>query len=330
MKKRKLGETDLYLSTVGLGTWAIGGKFQFGWGAQDDKESRAAILRSLEMGINWIDTAPVYGLGHSEEVVGSAIKGLSNRPIIATKCGITWDKTGTTTPCLKKKSIRNEAEASLKRLGIDAIDLYQIHWPDPKTDIEEAWQTISELVKEGKVRYGGVSNFSVQQLQQIESIHPVSSDQPLYNMFARGIEDNLLDYCRGKNIGVIVYSPMQQGLLTGKLTKERIKNLPEDDIRRKEGSPNFRHYSEPELSLNINFVNKIRPIAEKHGKTLAQLAIAWVLRRPEVTAAIVGTRRPSQIEETALASDWTLPQEDISTIEILLSERQKKLNIMDK
>ena len=150
------------------------------------------------MGINWIDTAPVYGLGHSEEVVGNAIKGLSNRPIIATKCGITWDKTGTTTPCLKKKSIRNEAEASLKRLGIDAIDLYQIHWPDPKTDIEEAWQTISELVKEGKVRYGGVSNFSVQQLQQIESIHPVSSDQPLYNMFARGIEDNLLDYCPGE------------------------------------------------------------------------------------------------------------------------------------
>jgi len=319
MKTRKLGWTDLNLSIIGLGTWAIGGgKWKFSWGPQDDRDSISAIQRALELGINWIDTAAVYGLGHSEEIVGKAIRGLRKKPIIATKCERVWDKGGNISGRLKKKSIRSEIEASLKRLKIEVIDLYQIHWPEPDEDIEEAWTTLGDLIKEGKIRYGGVSNFNLQQLKRVQPIHPVASLQPPYSMLERGIEKKILPYCSAKNIGVVTYSPMQKGLLTGKFTRERVKNLPEDDHRRRD--PRFQ---EPELSANLKLVEHLRSIAEKSGKTVAQLAIAWVLRRPEVTAAIVGARRPSQIEETAVAGDWMLSQEDIAAIDVLLEKSQK-------
>lgn len=322
MKTRKLGWTDLNLSTIGLGTWAIGGGgWAYAWGPQDDRESITTISRALELGVNWIDTAPLYGLGRSEEVVGKAIEGLRDKPIIATKCGLVWDKDGNISNSLKEESIRSEVEASLKRLKIGAIDLYQIHWPIPDEDIEEAWGAIADLVKEGKIRYAGASNFSVEQLERIQAIHPIASLQPPYSMLNRGVEDELLDYCSANDIGVIAYSPMERSLLTGKFSKERAQNLPEDDHRRRDS-----RFQEPELSANLELVEDLRGIAEKSGRTPAQLAIAWVLRRPEVTAAIVGARHPYQIEETVLAGDWTLSEEDIAAIDTLLDKRQRALS----
>jgi aryl-alcohol dehydrogenase-like predicted oxidoreductase len=338
MQTRKLGYSDLHLTTVGLGTWAIGGGgWAYGWGPQDDAESMAAIRRALDLGINWIDTAAVYGLGHSEEVIGRAIPstgsghraGRRDEVIIATKCGLVWDE-GSTTPYgrLTAESVRAECEASLKRLNpsinsghrVEAIDLYQIHWPHDEEHLEEAWSTIADLIREGKVRYAGVSNFSVEQLKRVQAIHPVASLQPPYNMLRRGIEEELLAYCAANDIGVIAYSPMQAGLLTGKFTKERVANLPDDDWRKRNS-----HFQEPELSANLALVEKLRPIAVRNGRTVAQLAIAWVLRRPEVTAAIVGARRPSQIEETAPAGDWVLSEEIIAEIDALLMERERAL-----
>jgi len=322
MQTRKLGWTELRLSTIGLGTWAIGGGgWKFSWGPQDDRDSISTIQRALELGINWIDTAAVYGLGHSEEIVGEAIRKLHKKPIIATKCARVWDKDGNIFGRLKKKSVRSEAEASLKRLKIEVIDLYQIHWPEPDEEIEEAWTTIADLIKEGKIRYGGVSNFSVEQIKRIQPIHPVASIQSPYSMLERGIEGELPRYCSENNMGVVAYSPMLKGILTGKFTKERVKNLPKDDHRRKD--PRFQ---EPELSANLKLVEDLHSIAERNGKTVAQLAIAWVLRRPEVTSAIVGARHPSQIEETFVAGDWTLSKEEISAIEGLLKKRQKTLS----
>mgnify|MGYP000935956102 FL=1 len=321
MRKRKLGWTDLELTVIGFGSWALGGGgWESGWGPQDDEESIAAIHRALDLGINWIDTAAVYGLGHSEEIIAKALRGMSEKPIIATKCGLVWNEKGEVFGCLKRDSIRKEVEDSLRRLEVEVIDLYQIHWPDPDPDIEEAWSTMADLVKEGKIRYAGVSNFNVEQMKRIEKIHPIASLQPPYSMIMRDIEKEILPYCAEKNMGVIVYSPMQKGLLTGKFTPERVKNLPPDDHRRSD--PQF---NEPLLSINLELVEKLKPIAEKYGRTLAQLAIAWVLRRPEVTAAIVGTRRPSQIEETFPAGDWELAAEDIEAIEKLLQEREEKI-----
>ncbi len=321
MRIRQLGKTDLHLTVVGFGAWAIGGGgWKFAWGPQDDNESIAAIRKALDLGINWIDTAAIYGLGHSEEVVGKAIKGLAKRPIIATKCGLVWDEKGNISNRLKRESIRAEVEASLKRLDIDVIDLYQIHWPIPDEDVEEGWETMARLVQEGKIRYAGVSNFNVSQLKRSQLIHPVASLQPPYSMLKRDVERDILPYCGQNSIGVVVYSPMQKGLLTGKITRERVNAFPPDDHRR--GDPEF---NEPLLSHNLDLVNKLTVIAQKHGKTVAQLAIAWVLRRPEVTAAIVGTRYPDQVAETALAGDWVLPQEDIDVIEKLLTERNQKI-----
>jgi aryl-alcohol dehydrogenase-like predicted oxidoreductase len=315
MQTRKLGYTDLELTTVGLGTWAIGGEWAYGWGPQDDAESIAAIQRSLDLGINWLDTAAIYGLGHSEEVVGQAIAGRRDEVIVATKCSRVWDEKGKVTGRLKAGSVRREVEASLRRLKIDLIDLYQIHWPNPDEEIEEGWGTIADLIKEGKVRYGGVSNFSVEQLKRVQPIHPVASLQPPYSMLRREVEEELLPYCAANNIGVIAYSPMQAGLLTGKFTKERVANLPAGDWRKQND-----FFQEPALSTNLAFVEKLRPIAERNGKTVAQLAIAWVLRRPELTAAIVGARCPSQIEETIQAGDWQLSAEDVAEIDQLLAE----------
>lgn len=323
MKTRKLGWTDLNLTTIGLGTWAIGGgDWTWGWGPQDDEESVAAIILASEKGINWIDTAPAYGLGHSEEIVGKALKKLPRRPIVATKCGIEWDNNRKSTHELKGESIRREVEASLKRLGVDVIDLYQIHWPEPDSELEPAWQQIANMVKDGKVRYAGVCNCSIEQLKRIQPIHPVASLQPPYSMIERGAEDSgLLDYCREHNIGVIAYSPMQKGLLTGKFNKQRVQELPAEDHRRND--PNFQ---EPRLSANLDLVKKLTILAKRHGKTPAQMAIAWVLRRPELTAAIVGARRPSQVAETVLAGDLELSPEDINAIDGLLIRYRKALN----
>jgi len=320
MQTRKLGWTDLNLTTVGFGSWALGGGgWKWGWGPQDDQVSVAAILRALELGVNWIDTAPVYGLGHSEETVGQALKKLRRKPIIATKCSLVWDQDRTIINCLKKESVRAEVEASLRRLGVDVIDLYQIHWPNPDADIEEAWGTIADLVKEGKVRYAGVCNFSIAQLKRIQPIHPVASLQPPYSMLVRSVEDGLLDFCAANHIGVVVYSPMQKGLLTGKF-QERARSMAEDDHRRQE--PDFQ---EPRLTAHLQLVESLRPIAAKHGNTVAHLAIAWVLRRPQVTSAIVGARHPAQVEETVAGGDWVLSAEDIRAIDALLSKHQQAL-----
>jgi aryl-alcohol dehydrogenase-like predicted oxidoreductase len=323
MQTRQLGRSDLNLTTVGLGTWAIGGgDWDFGWGPQDDKESIAAIRRALDLGINWIDTAAIYGLGHAEEIVAKAITGRRDEVIVATKCGLRW-RSGSTTPFgqLDAESVREEAEASLKRLNTEVIDLYQIHWPNPDKDIEEAWTAIAKLLEQGKVRYAGVSNFNVTQLKRVQAIHPITSLQPPYNMLERGVEDEVLEYCVANHIGIVVYSPMKAGLLTGKYTKERVANLPDGDWRR--GSDEFK---EPRLSVNLNLIKQLKPIAERNDISLGQLAIAWVLRRPEVTAAIVGARRPQQIEETIEAGDQMLSQQDIEQIQNLLEEHRRSVS----
>jgi aryl-alcohol dehydrogenase-like predicted oxidoreductase len=310
----------LELTTVGLGTWAIGGPWQFGWGPQDDGEAVGAILTALEKGINWMDTAPIYGCGHSEELIGRALRQVKQKPYIATKCGLLWNKKREKISCLEPKSIREECHASLKRLGVDVIDLYQMHHPQPAEEIERAWEEMAKLAQQEKVRYIGVSNFSIEQIERVRRIAPVASVQPAYNMLHRGVEDGLLNYCAENNIGVVAYSPMCRGLLTGKFSESRLAALPADDHRR--GKPDFQ---EPQFSATLDFVERLRPIAKRNDITLAQLAISWVLRRSEVTAAIVGARRPQQIEETYAASDIDLSSDDIEEIEQLLSERQRKL-----
>jgi aryl-alcohol dehydrogenase-like predicted oxidoreductase len=320
MRTRRLGNTDLELTVIGLGTWAIGGSWQYGWGPQDEGEAIAAILKAIDLGINWIDTAPIYGCGRSEELLGIALKKTKIRPIIATKCSLLWNDKKEKIGCLKADSIRKECEDSLKRIGVDVIDLYQMHWPDPEKDIEEGWGEMARLQKQGKVRYIGVCNYNTAQLDRIRKIAPVASLQPPYNMNNRGIEKDLLGYCAKNNIGVVAYSPMQRGLLTGKFSKKYLATLAPDDHRLKSGD-----YQEPEFSATLALVDKLRPIAERNKRTLAQLAIAWVLRRAEVTAAIVGARKPSQIAETAPAADWILTKNDIAKIEKLLAERKNKL-----
>jgi aryl-alcohol dehydrogenase-like predicted oxidoreductase len=317
MINNKLGNTDLKISAIGLGAWAIGGGgYKLGWGSQDDTESISTIQRAVELGINWIDTAPVYGDGHSEMVIGKAIKGIRENVIISTKCGLMMDENKEILLYnLKAESIRTEVENSLKYLDTDVIDLYQIHAPVPEEDIEEAWDALGKLKKEGKIRYAGVSNFTLGHLKRIQPIHPVTFLQPFYNMLDTSIEDDVLDYCRENGIGVVVFSPMCRGLLTGKITAERVKGLPEDDNRL-----TLPFFKQPYLDANISLVERLKPIAERNGKTPAQLAIAWVLRRPEITSAIVGARRPSQIEETVAAGDWVLSQQDKAEIDSILNE----------
>ena len=320
MRTRKLGNTDLVLTTVGLGTWAIGGPWQFGWGPQDDKQALDTILRALEIGINWVDTAPVYGCGHSEQLVGKALKKTAFKPLIATKCGLLWNDKRQKVSCLKSQSIRNECHQSLKRLGVDCIDLYQIHWPQPQEDITDALEQMVKLQKEGKIRYIGLSNFNIEQIELARQVAQIACLQPPYSMLHREIEQVLMPYCARQNIGIIVYSPLQRGLLTGKFSPERLAALPLDDHRRR--NPDFQ---EPAFTSTLQLVEQLRPVADRSGVTLAQLAVSWVLRRPEVTAAIVGARRPEQIAETAPASDFELPAEDIEYIGQLLAERLKKI-----
>jgi aryl-alcohol dehydrogenase-like predicted oxidoreductase len=322
MKINRLGSTDIRLSSIGLGTWAIGGGgYGFGWGPQDDKQSMDTIIRSIDLGINWIDTAPVYGLGHSEEIVGQAIKGKRDKVIISTKCGIVWGQDRNVDFNLDKESVRAEVDESLKRLKVDVIDLYQIHKPVPAEKIEEAWGVLVDLVKQGKIRYAGVSSFTLEQLKQIQPIHPVAFLQPEYNMLQPAIEQDILGYCAANHIGVIVYSPMCSGLFTGKFTKEKVDALPADDWRRA-SSPYFQ---EPYFSAHLQLVEKLRPLAKRNNKTLSQLAIAWTLRRPEVTSAIVGARRPSQIEQTAPAGDWVLSEKDKAELDTILKDHHARL-----
>jgi aryl-alcohol dehydrogenase-like predicted oxidoreductase len=313
----------MYLTTMGLGTYALGGSgWQWAWGQQDDADSIAALRRGLDLGINWIDCAAAYGLGHAEEVVGRALERRDD-VFVATKCGLVWDEgSGDVYGRLTAASVRAECEASLRRLKVDCIDLYQIHWPHDEEHLEEGWSTIADLVKEGKVRYAGVSNFSLAQIERVQRIHPVASIQPPYNMLVRGIEGELLPFCAAHSIGVLTYSPLQSGLLTGKVTRERVAALPADDWRR-DYSPDFR---EPALSANLALVDGLRPIAARNGRTVAQLAIAWVLRRPEVTSAIVGARKPSHIEGTVDAGDWDLDPQDIAEIDALLADRARTLS----
>jgi len=316
MQQRQLGKTDMQLTTVGLGTWAMGGPWQYGWGPQDDDEAVAAVVTALDQGINWIDTAPAYGLGHSEELVGQALRRTKHQPYVATKCGLLWNDKKEKVSCLKRESIRRECLASLDRLGIDVIDLYQIHWPDPDEEVEAAWEEMALLAQEGKVRYLGASNFSVAQLERVAKIHPVASLQPPYSMLNRSVEDELLAHCAEHGIGVVAYSPMARGLLTGSFSPERLAQLAPDDHRLRD--PGFQ---EPRFSATLALVEQLKQIARRSGHTCAQLAISWVLRRPEVTAAIVGARRPAQIVETAPAGDWNLSDDDIAEIEQLLAAK---------
>lgn len=313
MRTRKLGYSDLEITAVGLGAWAIGGSWSFGWGKQEDSDSIAAIHEAMDSGINWIDTAAIYGQGRSERIVGAAIKGMSRKPLVATKCGLIWNDTVDRIECLEPASVVLECENSLKRLGVEVIDLYQIHRPGNDEETLAAWGVVADLIKQGKVRYGGVSNFSVELMEKCQAIHPIASSQPQYNMLIRDVEDGELEYCSENNIGVIVYSPMGRGLLTGKFDSVRLANLAEDDHRRR--NPLFQ---EPKFGRVLDLIEHLKPIAERNSITLAQLSVAWVLRRSEVTAAIVGARRAGQIGETAGGGDVELSQDDIMEIDELL------------
>lgn len=323
MQTRRLGSSGLEITTIGIGTWAIGGgDWSFGWGDQDEREAIDGILKGVELGVNWIDTAAIYGDGASEELVGKALKEIpaGERPIVATKCGRIMREDGTVFGRLKIESVVAECEASLRRLGVDCIDLYQIHWPDPEEDIEEGWSAMVDLKKAGKIREIGVSNHSVEQMGRLQGIHPVASLQPPYSMLNREVEEDRLPYCGENEVGVVCYSPMMKGLLTGGFTKERALALSDNDHRSRD--PKFMP---PQLELNLEVVEAIRPIAEAAGRPMAQLPLAWVLRRAEVTSAIVGVRKPSQIEQTAGGGDWTLTEEELATIEQALRTRDEKL-----
>lgn len=314
MDIRKLGNSDLQITPVGYGAWAIGGSgWDFAWGHQDDGDSIAAIHRSLELGANWIDTAAVYGIGHSEEMVAKALKDWRGaRPYVFTKCVLRWDDKGHVTQNHSAQSIRKECEDSLRRLQVNVIDLYQMHWPpsDNGPGLEEAWQTMAALQKEGKVRWIGVSNFNVEQLKRAEKIAAVTSLQPPYSLIRRAIEPEILPYSRQRGIGVISYAPMASGLLTGAMTRERAAALPPDDFRSK--SPEFR---EPRLSKNIDLVERLRKVGARHGRSPGEVAIAWVLSNPAVTGAIVGARNAKQAEGIMRAGELKLSPEEIKEIE---------------
>jgi len=304
------------ITRIGFGSWAIGGGgWRAAWGPQDDDEAVGAIRRAVELGMNWIDTAAVYGLGHSEELVARALKGVSERPYVFTKCSQVWDESGNISNNLKRDSVKRECEESLSRLQVEAIDLYQIHWPRPDEDIEEGWEAMAELKEEGKVRHIGVSNFDVEQMERIREIAPVETLQPPYNMLKRGIEDEILPYCQENDIGVIAYSPMRSGLLTGKMSPERVANLPADDWRR-----NSSDFQEPRLSRNLELVGLLEEIGVEHGRSPGEVAIAWTLRHQAVTAAIVGGRSPDQVDGIIGAAELRLSEDELDKIQSFLNE----------
>jgi aryl-alcohol dehydrogenase-like predicted oxidoreductase len=315
---RTLGNSDLELTPIGLGTWAIGGgDWSNAWGPQDDADSIAAIHRAIDLGVNWIDTAAVYGLGHSEEMVGRAVKSLSRKPYIFTKCSLRWHADRSVNNSLKASSIAEEVEASLKRLQVDTIDLYQIHWPKPEDEVEEGWETLARLQEEGKVRWIGVSNFSVDQMKRAMNIAPITSLQPPYSMLRRAIVAEILPFTQANGIGVINYSPMLSGMLTGKMTTERAANLAPDDWRRKN-----KEFNEPRLSQNLRLVELLREIGNGHGVTPGVVAVAWVLHNPAITGAIVGGRSQKQVEETAAALTFRLTEEEFAKIVAFLATMQ--------
>lgn len=319
MQTKQFGNSDMHITPLGVGAWAMGGNgWAFGWGAQDDDDSITAIHAALDKGINWIDTAAVYGLGHSEEVVARAVAGMAQKPYIFTKCERVWNEERQIGKCLKRDSIKKECEASLRRLNVEIIDLYQIHWPEPDEDIEEGWATLAELKQEGKVKWIGVSNFSASQLARVQPIAPITSLQPPYSMIQAEIEAEVLPFCAANNIGVIGYSPMKSGMLTGAMTRERIANMPDDDFRKR--TPNFQ---EPLLSRNLALVELLREIGARHGRGPGEVAIAWTLRRPEVTAAIVGMRSPAQVDGIIGAADFRLSTEEIAEIATFLDHYGK-------
>jgi aryl-alcohol dehydrogenase-like predicted oxidoreductase len=319
MQTRQLGNSDLQITRVGYGAWAIGGSgWQFAWGAQDDGESIGAIHRTLDLGVNWIDTAAVYGLGHSEEVLARALREYSGaRPYIFTKAGLRWNRNGEVEKVFRADSIRQEVDESLRRLQVDVIDLFQIHWP-PESDtpeLEEAWSTMADLKKEGKVRWIGLSNFNVPQLRRAKKIAPITSLQPPYSLIHREVEEDVLPYCLREGIGVIVYSPMASGMLTGAMTRERISRLPKDDWR--SSHPDFQ---EPQLSRNLALVEKLNEMANRHGRTAGEIAIAWTLRHPAVTAAIVGARNARQANGVMRAGELRLSDKEVNEIEDTYAE----------
>jgi aryl-alcohol dehydrogenase-like predicted oxidoreductase len=314
MNKEQLGNSDLQLTPIGFGAWAIGGgDWAFAWGPQDDNDSIAAIHRALDLGVNWIDTAAIYGLGHSEEVVARAVKSASHKPYVFTKCAMVWNDKREITNSLKQ--IRREVEDSLRRLQVDAIDLYQIHWPKPDEEIEEGWTVMADLQREGKVRWIGVSNFNVAQMERALKIAPITSLQPPYSMLNRAVEAEILPFCKKNNIGVINYAPMHSGLLTGAMTKERVAAFPQNDFRR-----NAKNYQEPSLSRNLAVADLLKEIGARHNVAAGVIAIAWTLHNPAITAAIVGGRNAKQVEGTIPAATFRLTEAEYAEINAFLEK----------
>lgn len=317
MEKRKLGDSDLVITRIGVGAWAMGGGgWSFSWGPQDDQDSIKAIHEALDRGVNWIDTAAVYGLGHSEETVGAALQGLSNRPYVFTKCELVWNDKGEISQSLKAESIRRECEASLRRLKLDAIDLYQLHWPAPEQDIEEGWTEMARLKQQGKVRYIGVSNFNAAQMKRAQKIAPITSLQPPYSILRPEVESEILPHAQQSGVGVIVYSPMQAGLLSGAMTRERIAALAAEDWRKRNAQ-----FQEPLLTRNLHVAALLGEIGKRHGRTAGEVAIAWTLRYPAVTGAIVGVRNPRQVQGIIGADEFHLSASEIEEIEIAMKEQ---------
>ena len=314
---RTLGNSDLNLTPIGFGAWAIGGgDWKFAWGSQDDDQSIEAIHRALDLGINWIDTAAVYGLGHSEEVVARALKSTSHKPYVFTKCALRWDEGRSIYNSIKAESVRFELESSLRRLNVDTIDLYQIHWPNPDPEIEEGWEELAKAKEQGKVRWIGVSNFNVEQMKRAQKIAPITSLQPPYSMLRPAIEAEILPFVQQNGIGVINYSPMVSGLLTGKMTAERVAAMPADDWRR-----NSVEFNEPKLTRNLQLVELLREIGSGHGVTPGVVAVAWTLHHPAITAAIVGGRSGKQVEEISAALRFRLSEEEYQRINASLAEK---------
>ena len=299
------------MTSIGFGAWAIGGgNWEFAWGPQDDDESIAAIHRALDLGVNWIDTAAIYGLGHSEEVVGRALKSHSGpKPLVFTKCSMRWHEDRSIYRSLKAASLAEELEGSLSRLGVEPIDLYQVHWPDPEEEIEEGWETLARFREQGKVRWIGVSNFSVEQMKRVQKIAPITSLQPPYSMVRRAIEEEVLPFTQANGIGAINYSPMMSGLLTGTMTAERVAAFPADDWRRR-----AVEFQEPRLSLNLRLVELLREIGSGHGVSPGVVAVAWTLHHPAITAAIVGGRSGKQVEGVAPALNFMLSEDEYGRI----------------
>ena len=307
---RTLGNSDLQLTPIGFGAWAIGGgNWEFAWGPQDDNASIVAIHRALDHGVNWIDTAAIYGLGHSEEMVGRALKTTGHKPYVFTKCSMRWNADRSIYRSLKADSVREELENSLRRLGVETVDLYQIHWPNPEEEIEEGWETLARLKEQGKIRWMGVSNFSVDQMKRAQKIAPITSLQPPYSMLRRAIEQEVLPFAKANGIGVINYSPMVSGLLTGKMTAERVAALPADDWRRR-----AVEFNEPRLSRNLRLVELLREIGAGHGVGPGVVAVAWTLHHPAITAAIVGGRSDEQVDGLAPALTFRLSDAEFARI----------------